>query len=286
MARSASNRFAADVRLELRLLYAGTLGAAMVLGCLVLGEPNAGAVTNLSCGSIVTTSVTLNGTLTCRSYAGYDIEIEASGVTFNLGGHTIVGDRGVDEIGVYLDGYANVTITNGTVETDYGAVYAEDAADFTARGLTVSSDDVGIWLYSTGHALVTGNTGIHDTYGALGEYVGTSTLTDNVLRTSVYAIFGYYSQSVIYAGNTGDYSDFGFYSEFTQQIGFRSNTTNNNAIDGVYIEDAAESGDVLSGNRSDDNRSYGFYATYRVAGGGNIDVGDPDRCHNVTCVIP
>jgi hypothetical protein len=294
MAIADSDRSSGDVRLRLRFLCAGTLGTVLVLGSLALGEATAGATpaTNLHCGSVVTSSTTLNGTLTCKAYDGLgDLEIEAGGVTLNLGGHTIVAHSSEGGVGVYDNGHFDVTVMNGKIETAFTGVVAVDVTHFTAEDLTVSAatrdDDFSFNLEDGIHLIIMDNTIRNQDEGIDADDIGTSTISNNTMRTSDFGIDVDDLQSTTFSSNTlNNSSDYGYYGRDTSKVALKDNVANNDHVDGVFITNTSASGELVSGNRADDDGTYGFYAANRVAGGGNIDVGDPKRCHNVTCVIP
>jgi parallel beta-helix repeat protein len=267
LVRIGRNNSSPHVRPSIRFASGAALATVFVLGTLVFGEFGAGAApaTNLHCGSVVTSSVTLNGTLTCRSYGFIDdLIIGATNVTLNLGGHTIF--AGEFTYAIYVDGHSNVTITDGSESGEFITigVLAEHANHFTSTRLSIFDNIYGIIVTTQNHASVTNNTVTDGEYGVFTDDVSTSTISRNNVRTT----------------------DYGVDSESSQSTTFSSNTSDDNSTDGFYIDNAAGSADVVSDNRADDNGEYGFYATNRVAGGANIDVGDPDRCHNVTCIIP
>ena len=65
-------------------------------------------------GQPATTSVKLTTDLTC---SGDGIVVGKDGITIDLNGHTVTGDRGPTDIGIKnLGGYVDVTVTGGVVE--------------------------------------------------------------------------------------------------------------------------------------------------------------------------
>ena len=92
--------------------------AATVAGLVVAGGAFAApvsAASTIGCGSVVTTSVTLTQDLNCGSTSRNLLSIGANGITLDLGGHTISGNEG----GISNAGFDNVTIRNGTVNSDF-----------------------------------------------------------------------------------------------------------------------------------------------------------------------
>jgi len=81
-----------------------------------------------ACGQVVTQSAYLTRDLTCRGLPG--VVVGASGISIDLQGFTLRGDRSVGLYGIDdLRGYDRVTIENGTLrDFDYGLVgFATDA---------------------------------------------------------------------------------------------------------------------------------------------------------------
>src|SRR5262249_4145057 len=93
--------------------------AAFVL-VVVAPEANGGGVTPITtCGQVVTTNAVLTQDLICT---GDGVVVGASGITIDLKGFTVRGDRGSGEYGINGSaGQDDVTIKNGVVRNyDYG----------------------------------------------------------------------------------------------------------------------------------------------------------------------
>ncbi|MGI9079761.1 MAG: right-handed parallel beta-helix repeat-containing protein [Acidimicrobiales bacterium] len=96
----------------------GVLSAsALAVGGMVALAGPASAVT-LNCGDTVTSSVTLSNDL--GPCTGNGLVIGASGITLNLGGHTITGSNTTnttsnEQVGILIQGMRNVIVQNGTV---------------------------------------------------------------------------------------------------------------------------------------------------------------------------
>jgi len=85
----------------------------LILIPLVAAFP-AGSQPAISCGDVITASTTLDADLTCPPGAGWAINIGASNITLDLGGHTISGHTpGVGVLATDRDGIA---IRNGAIE--------------------------------------------------------------------------------------------------------------------------------------------------------------------------
>jgi parallel beta-helix repeat protein len=134
--------------------------AATILGALALAVPTlaagpAGAGPGPACGSTVTTNLTLTADLSCPS--GDGLIVGATGITIDLGGHTITGSAG--GIGVTNPGFATVTIRNGAI-TGFGtAVQVTSAPGNLVETLhvTISETATGILLNAADQAQVQNN---------------------------------------------------------------------------------------------------------------------------------
>ena len=99
----------------------------------VLAGPSAGSSSMpiTTCGQVVTTNAVLTQDLTCHGVNG--IIVGAHGITIDLGGHTLDGDRIND--GIRDNGWDKVTIRNGAVRNFQPGVNAFNGAD----DLTISN---------------------------------------------------------------------------------------------------------------------------------------------------
>jgi Right handed beta helix region len=111
--------------------------AALVLVA-VAPEANGGGGTPITtCGQTVTTSAVLTQDLVCT---GDGVILGASGITIDLKGFTIRGDRGTGDNGIEdTGGFDNITIKNGVVRNFEYGVWAEPFADaFIVQNLLAS----------------------------------------------------------------------------------------------------------------------------------------------------
>lgn len=289
MVRCMYSRSSKGLRVSLRLAGAGAAGGALVLGALVVGEGTAGAAsgtpaTNLQCGSVVTRSITLNGTLTCRSLEfAPDISIGAPGVTLNLGGHTIF-SGGFSEA-VLVDGEADVTVTNGGEVGDVfsAAVYAESSPHLTVSHLAVSDNITSIDLTGDAHATVVDNSIDGGVYGIEAYGVSTSTVSGNATLGVDTGIYSEDSTATSFSSNTLTGGTYGFSGSSTSRSEISGNLASGNSVDGIYLDAAAGSGNLVSANRTESDGEYGVYATTKVSGV-DFDQGDGYGCFNVVCI--
>src|SRR5688572_471199 len=132
-----------------RAVASGFLSAALLV-TVVLGGGTAAAAPVVTCGSTVTTDVTLTADLHCPSGDGI---ILGSNVTLDLGGHSLVG-AGSSGVGVqtsYLS--QGNTIRNGTIE-DWGTgillqEQSPDAVPYTVSDVVLLNAPVGYFVGNT-----------------------------------------------------------------------------------------------------------------------------------------
>ncbi len=124
-------------------VLAGAAVPALLLGALAVSP--AAASSEPTCGSTLTTDTVLTSDLNCP--AGDGLVIGASGITLDLGGHTLSGSGG-DSMGVADIGLAEsitgVTIRNGTI-ADFGyGIYLEDTQNTTISHVRLINDAAGL----------------------------------------------------------------------------------------------------------------------------------------------
>ena len=119
------------------------IGATILLGALPATAAADRSLTDVTCGSVVTTDIRLTADLECP---GPGLLIGADGVRIDLGGHTLSGPG--DGVGIDGNGgFDRFTIRNGTisgflhgidlVETDHGRI-AQVVVTGNGRGINIS----------------------------------------------------------------------------------------------------------------------------------------------------
>jgi parallel beta-helix repeat protein len=138
----------------------------------------------LGCGSVVTRSVALTRDLLgCQ---GDGLVIGASGITVNLGGHTVAGLVSDDSVGIRNAGHADVVVRNGVVRQFERGVQLTGVRGNRLRGLTVElngSDGIDL-NHSSGNQLLGGTvldnfTGVLLENGSAGNLVANAVLQGN-----------------------------------------------------------------------------------------------------------
>ena len=123
------------------LVTVALLGAVVSTVLAPLGHAR-GETPITTCGQVVRTNALLTRDLSCAGRAG--VVVGASGITINLNGFTVHGDRSSGRYGIDdLNGFDRVTVENGVVRNfDYGLV-GFGANRLVVSGLVVSGNTSG-----------------------------------------------------------------------------------------------------------------------------------------------
>ena len=129
---------------------------AALLGGVVaflVAMPSQAVATHVQCGDLITQDTTLDSDLV--NCPGDGVVIGASGITLDLGGHTIDGTGvGDGQTGVYDEGHDGVIVEGGRIQEFYSAVYLDDAHANVVRGLSVTDTGQAIYLeHADGNAI-------------------------------------------------------------------------------------------------------------------------------------
>lgn len=148
----------------------------------------ASAAPATKCGTVITASITLQANV--GPCSGDGLIVRGTGITVNLGGHTVTGKKtSAETAGVFLDGSTGVTLRNGTVTGFDAGVLVQGGSSNTVTGIYAHdniNDNTGSQTTSHGCGLgdgitvdgsdgntITSNTVVHN-----GPYSGISLLTD------------------------------------------------------------------------------------------------------------
>jgi hypothetical protein len=127
----------------------GAVAAAMI-AC-ILAVPGAAHATHVGCGAMVSADTTLDSDLI--DCPGNGIEIAASDVTLDLGGHTIDGTG--PGLGVVTGpGSSRVTVVNGTVRGFQTDMRLGPGSSYVVRDVSLYDSHVGLLLPQVAGALV------------------------------------------------------------------------------------------------------------------------------------
>lgn len=210
----------------------------LLLACAAAALPVAPALgaPDPVCGAVLTHSVKLKANMECNMSATSGLVIGKDGITVDLNHHLIDGPgynagffSGVDN----TDGFANVTVKNGTLQLYRFGVLIENASDNTVRGVHVKLEQVFT------------NIGLESDYS-----VGTRFLNNNVSDAGDgTALYNYYSVESLFAGNKVTNSDLAIYEDSGTKNRFVNNSKTDVDATAVGVDDTSGSyKDVYEGN--------------------------------------
>ena len=215
--------------------------AAIVL-IAVAPEASGGAGTPItSCGQVVTTNAFLTQDLVCT---GDGIVAGASGITIDLKGLTIRGDRDVGDYGIDDSaGFDHITIRNGLIRNFYVGVEAEgDADSVSVSSLVANGNSIyGISINGDSAKIQSSTTSGNTTAGVFigGDFAQITSLTAGG-NGSYGTIVGGDFARIKSSSAAGNSAAIGF-----EVIGDSAQVTSSsaigNGIDGIYV-----SGDAAS----------------------------------------
>lgn len=157
------------------------VGAALVLAVLALW-PAQTLASHVECGDVITQDTRLDGDLV--DCPGDGVVVGASGITINLGGHTIDGAGvGAGAYGVDDEGHDGITVRNGRIQQFFGGVYLDDANDNVVRNLRIDGTGQAIYLEDADRNLITHNVATASGNGVYILYAG----TDNAITQNLFS---------------------------------------------------------------------------------------------------
>lgn len=263
-----------------------TVAGAAALGAVLAPHSNAGSrrpahpqrfrTVSLTCGSTVTTSVTLANDLT--NCPGRGLTIGAANVTVNLNGHTIDGQGSF--YGVYV-GSASDTVENGTIHNfSIGVQLFGDGSK--AENLRISNVEDGLDVADS-HHVVSGNT----IFGTAGFGINGGSANNQYLNNTVQ---GAALQGIRLGGANATVSGNKVLSSGTEGIQvdgdgakLTGNVSNGNGSDGILVTSPKA---TLSKNLAFFNTKLGIHAEpgdtdatgNKAAGNGSLH-----QCADVVC---
>lgn len=185
----------------------------------------------IACGSVITASTTLTVDIgPCRRGG---LVIGASGITLNLGGHTVSGiDRTGDGAGILFKGVSGSTVTNGTVTAFDSGVSISGGGSNTVTGLT-AANNVGTQRSGVGEGILiqasSGNHVTNNTVSGNGPFGGISIVNDAADATQV--------------ANGNEIANNAVTNNNNQ-----SGNINMNQVDGIRIEGPGAANTLITGN--------------------------------------
>ena len=206
-----------------------------------------------ACGDTLTVSTTLDADLNCT---GDGLNIGASHMTLNLGGHTLsfVGSGG--SVGVRADGFSNLVIQNGTIRGFSTGVSLNSVDASVVRGLTISeSSDWGVHLNGSSSNRIEANV-VADNGNGIG--LATGSHRNKIIRNEVSGADG----GGIAAENTSDRNQISAnrISGALEAIVLQSGSDYNNVNRNTIIDSGSTGVNILTnsdGNKLFKNTIYG-----------------------------
>jgi hypothetical protein len=127
---------------QCRVLILAMLGALALSAAPAAAQP--------ACGDVITRDTTLTADLDCSGEVNRDapLTIGADGITLDLGGHTL---SAVTKYRIVNDGHDNVTIRNGTISSEGGAIHLIGVSGNVIRGIHAGGLLLGIYAENSDH---------------------------------------------------------------------------------------------------------------------------------------
>ena len=303
------------LNLRLPIVTALSLLAAAAL------VPAVASAADPACGAVLTHSIRLHHAMDCSGVNSSGLVIGKDGVTVDLAGHAIAGPG--QAAGYYYgvensDGYADVTVKNGTIENYRFGAFAENAVNNTFKGLHVilegAFQNIGIEAYAGLNTRILNNKVSHSGAGTsiYLDYSAGSLASGNTASDSDLAIYEYQGTKNHFVDNTqssprptsegvddtsGSYHDlyrdntfnggaYGFKIDYPVGTKLVGNTANGNSTNGFDFANNYGPANYLtaSGNTANNNGQYGFYSPYPAVGPNNHARNNGTRnCFGVSC---
>jgi len=256
--------------MRLRAVYLLAAVASVAAVLVVAGPANATA--NWSCGEDFAVSPgTLDNNLDCSGYNDNALVITAAGVTLNFGGHTVTVDGSDDNDGVYNDGYAGLTVENGTINMDTGGTAVEgygiandNGAGLTVADMTINGGYYGVDSYGDNPVGLTvdGSTIAGSTSDGVYTDGQGSTITNNTISPSDY----YYAHDECERFTDGILASYGLGDVITGNTITGNYVDGNDAIEYCFLGETGihlhyDTGAWVSNNTVTSMGHYGFYSS-------------------------
>ncbi len=259
---------------------APALVAAAAVALLATGSgAGSSTIPITTCGQVVTTNAVLTQDLTCPASSG--VIVGAAGITIDLKGFTLTGDRSPNHYGVLDGSYSGVKVENGVVRNFYDGVDAGSSANSVTVSNVVASGSVlaGIFICcasgsaSISSSTVSGNGGDGIIVGGVSARIQSSNASGNAGH-GIEISGGFASiRSSTASGNGGN----GIYATGAN-ASIASSTASGNASSGIVvvgdsaqIKSAAASGNAGIGIAVQGDSA--SIASSTASGNGNTGVG-------------
>jgi len=200
----------------------------------------------------------LTGDLTGNKSDGNCITINASNVTIDCNGYSIIGDTPAT-VGIRSDNVVNVTITDCTISNYENGIYLAYTPDsHLTNNVVYNANYAAFYLSGSNNVVLTNNTA-HDS-SSYGFYVYDSYynyLEGNTAYNNGYSFYISTSSDASMTNNTAHDSTYGFYIYGSPYNYLEGNTAYNNGFGGfvIYVSDV----NTLYDNNASNNTRLGFY---------------------------
>jgi len=217
---------------------------------LVGAAPQARAVTTpiTTCGQTVSTNAVLTTDLDCIAHG---IVVDTAGVTIDLKGYTISGDRGTDHYGVYVLGVSGVTIKNGVIRNfGYGIKSIGVANQLAVANVLVSGNAwFGVSVLGNGVSIKSSTANGNGTIGFLVNGNGASISSSVALgnQGDGISVFG---DSATVKSSTASGNDERGIDIDGAAASVKSSSAGGNGLDGIFV---SGDGALPKGNRAEGN---------------------------------
>lgn len=257
--------------------------ATLTLGSILAVVVAPASAEHVQCGDTITQSTTLDSDIIdCADPRGRAIRIGASGITLDLGGHTVDG-TGVG-FGITAGGdFSNVTVRGGHVrEFGITGIHLVGESDNVVRdvtvtdnfrgvsvshlravveGVTATRNAVGINFGNVTDAVVRRNIAFENQSGIGGGVIFSSLIADNVSHDNEFNGMGFVflrDNTRIVRNESTDNGNYGIQVDGESlDSTLLGNRVSGSGFDGIFV--SADSGNItLDRNRADDNADDGI----------------------------
>jgi hypothetical protein len=262
----------------------------------------------------VTHSLKLKSDLDCSAGGSGGLVVGKSGITIDLGGHSIIGAGGADGYeGIENDGYRDVTIENGSIRAfqdsvlltntvhnvlqhlhlstgGYNGINSSYGSGDTFAHNKITNANYAIQSVNGSQNSIANNRLKYENYGVYtnaesGDHITANQSTGFSITT--YAFYGANDFGSHYVDDVANGGYEGFYLSQPHGTLIKRGTADDNGYAGIYIENNDPAGGfsaTVKNSQANSNDEYGMYAAFGVAGAGNVALdNDYYNCHLVNC---
>jgi parallel beta-helix repeat protein len=217
---------------------------ALVMG-MMIAAPSLASAATVSCGTVLTASLTLTQNLDCTSdTTSTALTIGAVGVTVDLNGHEILGPGDLNNtVGIVDDGYNNVTVENGSMSNFSDDVEIEGVSGTPLTGAVVKS-------------LKTTDNTVDYSDSVFGDYLSGASVQALSSNDADYGVYLDNSESSTISSSSLVSPFIGLYDDFGAGNTWSHNSIANVAYEGIYLD--LTSADVVKDNTVTGTGAYGI----------------------------